>query len=363
MAGNGQDRGLPRGASRRRLAVTPVQLSLKFDLRSPAGATPAPELYRTALAQCEWADAAGFHSVHLPEHHGSEDGYCPSPLVVAAAIAGRTEHMRIKISALVLPLHDPVRIAEDCVVVDQLSRGRLELVIAGGYVRQEFDMFGKDIGDRPKLVEEGVMAMKQAWSGKPFSYRGRPAHVALRAVQRPHPPIILGGSSKAAARRAARIADGFMPTRRALFDEYRAECARLGRPAGDPPPPRPAGQFLYVTRDPERAWRALGPHLLHEMRSYGKLLADAGTGAQFRPVANIAELRASGTYVIVTPDECVALARDVGPIGQLIFHPLVGGADPELGWSCLQLFHDEVLPVLRREGFFGRDAVVMEEQS
>src|SRR5271169_1150584 len=119
-----------------------VQLSLKFDLRAPAfGADPA-DLYAAALDMCSWADAAGFDCVRFLEHHGSDDGYCPSPLVMAAAAAARTSRIRIRVRALILPLHDPLRIAEDAAVVDVISRGRLELVVAAGYVQSEFAMFG-----------------------------------------------------------------------------------------------------------------------------------------------------------------------------------------------------------------------------
>jgi len=323
-----------------------VQLSLKFDLRAPAfGAAPA-DLYGAALDMCAWADAAGFDGVRFLEHHGSDDGYCPSPLVMAGAAAARTGRVRIRVRALILPLHDPVRIAEDAAVVDVISRGRLELVVAAGYVRSEFAMFGRSLADRPRLVEEGVQVLKQAWTGEPFEYRGRPALVALRPHRRPRPPIVLGGSSPAAARRAARIADGFEPTSRSLYDVYAAECARLGVTPGPPLPPAPRGQFLYVSDDPERSWRELGPHLLHETQSYGAWLAEAGNATNYRPAADLAELRASGGYLILTPGECVDLATALGPDGQLEFHPLVGGADPALGWRCLTLFEKEVAPAL-----------------
>ena len=174
--------------------------------------------------------------------------------------------------------------------------------------------------------------------------------IALRPHRRPRPPIVLGGSSPAAARRAARIADGFEPTSRSLYALYAAECARLGVAPGPPLPPAPRGQFLYVSEDPERSWRELGPHLLHEMRSYGAWLAEAGNATNYRPVADLGELRASGTYQILTPGECVDLATELGPEGQLEFHPLVGGAHPALGWRCLTLFEKQVAPALASAG-------------
>ncbi|MCE0767797.1 LLM class flavin-dependent oxidoreductase [Pseudonocardia kujensis] len=326
-----------------------MRLGLKFDLRAPAFGAPPPDLYAAALDQCAWADEVGFDTVRFLEHHASEDGYCPSPLAVAAAAAARTERIRLRARAFILPLHDPVRVAEDVAVIDVMSCGRLDLVVAGGYLASEFAMFGRSLRERPSLMEDGIRALKLAWTGEPFTYRGRPARVALRPVQRPHPPLVLGGSSRAAALRAARLADGFEPTKPAFFQDYLEECTRLGRPAGPPPAPMPRGQFLHVTDDVDGAWKALGPHLLHEMRSYGAWLVEAGTGTQYRPVADLDELRASGTYRIVTPEECLAIARELGPEGQIEFHPLVGGSDPAIGWAGLELFEKEVLPVLRSE--------------
>ena len=326
-----------------------MHLSLKFDLRAPSWGTPAHELYAAALEQCEWADQIGFDVVRFLEHHGSEDGYCPSPLAMSAAVAARTRRVRIRARAFILPLHDPVRVAEDCAVIDLISRGRFELVVAGGYLESEYAMFGRSLEDRPQLVEEGVEALKQAWTGEPFEYRGRPARVALRPFRRPRPPISLGGSSKAAARRAARIADGFEPTRRALFDDYEAECLRLGVVPGPPPPAMVPGQFLYVSEDVEASWQALAPHLMHEMNSYGSWLAEAGAHAIYEPISDLDELRATSTYNVVTPQTCLELARGLGPMGSLEFHPLVGGADPALGWTCLRLFERDVLPTLIEE--------------
>lgn len=327
-----------------------MRLSLRFDLRAPEFGSPPADLYASALDMCAEADAAGFDAVRFLEHHGSDDGYCPSPLVMAAAAAARTSRIRIRVRALVLPLHDPVRVAEDAAVADVLSRGRLELVIGAGYVASEFEMFGRQLADRPRLVEDGVAVLKKAWTGEPFVHAGRPVLVALRPHRRPRPPISLGGSSAAAARRAARIADGFEPTRPDLFPVYLEECARLGVPAGPPPPVSLRARFLHVSRDPERSWRELGPHLLHEVRSYGRWLAAAGAEPTYREVADLDQLRASGAYRIVTPAECVDLATVLGPSGQLELHPLVGGAPPELGWECITLVRDEVLPRLPGPG-------------
>jgi hypothetical protein len=149
-----------------------MQLGLKYNLRCPEWGTPAPELYGAAIEQAAWADDVGFDSIHLMEHHGSDDGYCPAPIPLAAAIAARTRRILIRIRALVLPLHDPVRVAEDFAVVDVISHGRFELVVAAGYVAREFEMFGRDISNRAQLLEDGIAVLKHAWTGEPFDIQG-----------------------------------------------------------------------------------------------------------------------------------------------------------------------------------------------
>ena len=110
------------------------QWVIRYDLRAPDFAAPAPELYTAALEQCAWADERGCAEVIISEHHGSDDGYLPSALMMANAVAAVTEQCRIVVAALILPLLDPVRAAEDTLIVDQLSNGRIDVVVALGYV-------------------------------------------------------------------------------------------------------------------------------------------------------------------------------------------------------------------------------------
>ena len=111
------------------------RLYLRYDLRAPAGMITADELYSTALDQCEWADKRGFHGVMVMEHHASTDGYCPSPLTFLAAAAARTKQLLLNTSSYLLPLHHPVETAEQMAIVDIISNGRLQPVVAGGIER------------------------------------------------------------------------------------------------------------------------------------------------------------------------------------------------------------------------------------
>jgi alkanesulfonate monooxygenase SsuD/methylene tetrahydromethanopterin reductase-like flavin-dependent oxidoreductase (luciferase family) len=321
---------------------------LRFDLRNPdfAGTTMA-ERYAAALDMTQWADEHGFAMIVLSEHHGSADGYLPSPLTMAAAMAARTKHARIRVAALIAPFHDPLRLAEDIAVVDLLSGGRLDIVLAGGYVPGEFEMFGRELRDRVKLTEEAVATLKQAWTGEPFEYRGRTVRVLPAPAQPGGPKIILGGSGPKAARRAARIADDFMPSDGAIWDAYRDEMIALGK---SDPGPFVGGDTsaFHVALDVEQGWKEYAPFALHEVNAYGAWMASAGIGAEggYVTVDDADALRATGQYRVLTPGEMVAEIKAKGELGFTMFHPMAGGVPPAMAWESLHLFEHEVLPHL-----------------
>jgi alkanesulfonate monooxygenase SsuD/methylene tetrahydromethanopterin reductase-like flavin-dependent oxidoreductase (luciferase family) len=323
-------------------------LTLRYDLRCPPFSKVShAELYATALAQCEWADRLGFAAVMLSEHHGSPDGYLPSPLVMGAAIAARTSRLRLHFAALIAPLHDPIRLAEDLAVLDVLSGGRVTPVLAGGYVEPEFRAFGKRLADRRHVMEEIVPFLERAWTGEPFEHQGRSVRVTPRPVQRPRPPIWMGAASAVAARRAARLADFLIPQLPEFWEIFRQERLRLGKPDVGPLG-RSTGNFLYVAEDPDAAWERIAPYAMHEMNAYGHWMAESGTAGPYHPVKDPAELRKGGDYPIMTPDELVSIARTLGPHDSIMFHPLMGGMDPELSWESLRLFETKVLPRIAR---------------
>jgi alkanesulfonate monooxygenase SsuD/methylene tetrahydromethanopterin reductase-like flavin-dependent oxidoreductase (luciferase family) len=321
---------------------------LRFDMRMPVTAPGTrAERYRAAIDMAEWADSLGFVTVVLSEHHGSPDGYLPSPLPMAAAMAARTENVRINIAAMISSFHDPLRLAEDVAVVDLISGGRLDLVLANGYVASEFEMFGAPLAGRAARTTELVETLKKAWTGEPFEYRGRTVQVQPTPAQPGGPPIMLGGSVEAAARRAARIADGFMPSTGDIWGFYVDEMAKLGKPD---PGPHMGGDtsVTVVASDPDEGWTELAPYAMHEVNAYGEWSADAGLGAAngFEPCASADELRATGQYRVITPAELVEELTVKGPFGFQMLHPLVGGCPPELAWKGLKLIETEVIPNL-----------------
>lgn len=319
--------------------------TIRFDFRNPAFAgTSMADRYAAALDMCEWADGLGFESVTLSEHHGCEDGYLPSALTMAAAIAARTSNLRLRVGAVVAALHDPVRLAEDAAVVDHLSRGRLDLVLVNGYVPSEFAMFGKDFGRRPRYVTDAVEVLRQAFTGEPFEHNGSTVRVTPKPFQPAGPPIWLGGSSEGAARRAARIADMFMPSTPEYWDYYRDELVKLGKPD---PGPLPSGDvsYIHITHDPDATWAQIGPNAMHELNAYGAWAAEAGADTGYQKMDDLDMVRSFGIYKLLTPDQCVEHIKGLG-YAPFILHPLMGGVTPEIGWENLRMFEHEVLPHL-----------------
>lgn len=168
------------------------------------------ELYRQAIEQVKVAEEMNFDSVWTVEHHFLEDGLCPSPIVTASAMAAVTNRIKIGSAVLALPLYNPVKLAEDIAVLDNISNGRSILGLGMGYRKDEFDGFGVPMKQRPSRTEEGIDIIIKSWTEDNFSYEGRRykfhnLNVTPKPVQKPHIPIYIGAVKEPAIRRAARL--------------------------------------------------------------------------------------------------------------------------------------------------------------
>lgn len=171
-----------------------------------------PTLYRDALEVAVEAEAAGFKSIWVGEHHFTNDGYLPAVFPMLAALAARTDDVLLGTKVMLPALHHPLRVAEDAAAVSVLSGGRLVLGMGVGYRREEFSAFGRDRSRRAQLLVECVEVCRKAWAGQPFDHRGPSVDVAELTVLPAGGdiPIWLGGRAPAALERAGRIADGFV---------------------------------------------------------------------------------------------------------------------------------------------------------
>lgn len=324
-----------------------ISWRIQIDMLLPP-ALHEDSLYQVSLEQAAWADKRGLCEIWLSEHHGSL--FISSPLVFAGALGAVTEHTRIVIGCLLLPLHDPIRIAEDHIMASLLSRGRTEVIVGIGYVAHEFEMFGISAKERGRLAEKKLPIYVAAMAGEPFDFDGRRGRVQPGPYQGRRPPVLGGGSVSASAIRAARYCDGFAPADSApgLVDTYRDECRRLGRTPGPVRGPC-LPLYVHVTRDPEKTWSVLGPSLLHEMNYYGTWAAQsAGARISYaatpEPLTDLNLVRSNPAYAVVTPAECIELANKLPDGAYVCLRVNKPGVHTELSWESLELFANEVLP-------------------
>jgi alkanesulfonate monooxygenase SsuD/methylene tetrahydromethanopterin reductase-like flavin-dependent oxidoreductase (luciferase family) len=216
--------------------------------------------------------------------------------------------------------------------------------VAGlGYRAEEFEMAGVERKKRGRLLEEYVQVMRQAWTGEPFEWRGRTVRVTPKPAVAP--VVMVGGSTEKAARRAARLHCGFFPAigDPKLKEMYEEECRNVGFTGGFVSLPGGPG-FVHVSEDPERDWARIGEHALYDARTYAAWQTPDQRSQVHVAGQTVDDVRQSGVYRVLTPDECIALAKEQG---RIILHPLMGGIPAKLGWESLELFEKKVLPQVR----------------
>lgn len=168
------------------------------------------ELHRQSLEQVRRAEKVNFDSAWISEHHFLPDGYCPYPPIMAAAMAAVTTRIKIGSAGVILPLHNPIRVAEDAAMVDNISNGRFKLGVVLGYRKEEFDGLGIPMKQRPSRMEEGIDAIVKGWTEENFSLEGKRykynnLNVTPKPVQKPHIPIYIGAFEKPGIKRAGRM--------------------------------------------------------------------------------------------------------------------------------------------------------------
>lgn len=324
---------------------------MRFDMRVP-GKTPAQiaDMYQTAIEMAQWADDRGCVGIGLSEHHAADDGYLPSPLMLASAIAAVTKKSPIIIGCALLPMYDPVRLAEDMIVLDHISRGRVTFIFGIGYRPDEYQLHGLDYEKRGAIADEKLSKLldilRQASEGKDMP------RVTPPSFRNGRPTIAWGGATKVAARRAGRMGVNFFAQTNlpVLGEEYATAARNAGFEPGTcilPSPESP--NIVFVNPDVDAGWREVGPYLLHDAVTY----ADWNEGSGRETVSmsrgkTIEELRQeNGARRVVDVQGAVQIVKQWGrlPLG-----PLCGGCPPELAWTYLRRVVDDVLPALTKAG-------------
>ncbi len=171
--------------------------------------------YQDALDEVVRGEGLGFDSVWMEEHHSVVNHYWPSPLPVLAGFATRTSRVTLGTDILVAPFYHPVRLAEDIALLDVMSGGRVVLGAAIGYKPDEFALYGAQLEKRGARFEEQLAIVKGMWTQDMFSFKGEHYRVEgklePKPIAKPHPPIWIGGWGEITLRRAATLADNWIP--------------------------------------------------------------------------------------------------------------------------------------------------------
>jgi alkanesulfonate monooxygenase SsuD/methylene tetrahydromethanopterin reductase-like flavin-dependent oxidoreductase (luciferase family) len=324
-----------------------------YDFRNPRQwHRPWADLYAETLEFIAWSETIGFEGAWVPEHHGADDGYAPSPLVALAAIAARTRTIKLGSAIALAPLYHPVRFAEECAVLDILSNGRLEMAVAVGYRRAEAEAFGVDFSTRGRRTDEFLEIVRKLWAGETLSYQGK--HFALKNASiaptplRGHIPVYVGGFTDKALERTAKYGDGYFGNTE-VCDLYLQKLRDCGK---DPATARIRiqGLFVLVAHDPEKALHELAPHFHYVNNAYGRWLSEdqASTGfaaASLKPMT-LEAFKASGILRILTPAQAIDMFNEMlakAPVEHFMMMAPPGLPATKLS-EYAQVFATEVMP-------------------
>jgi probable F420-dependent oxidoreductase len=336
-----------------------MQFGIYSSIASPPRGEHLERCIDQVIAEAQQAEAQGFDACFFGEHHQDKDGFLPSPLIVATAVAAQTRRLNVGTSVILLPLHHPVRLAEDVITLDLVSKGRIILGVGVGYQAADFRAFNVPMEHRVALFEEGVEIIRQCWSGEAFSFHG--AHYTLenvqirpRPFQQPSPPLWIGASVPAAVRRAGRLADAFVSTPSTnlantvrLVNIYREAARQAGRQ-----PRVILMRDAWVAPTRAEAEAVYGPEVMAAYQYYWQ-----NRLAEFRNMDSAAEFTlanlAPDRLVLGDPETCVReFHRWHEATGADYFllrlrHAHSGGPAHERIMEAIQLFGEKVLPYCR----------------
>jgi alkanesulfonate monooxygenase SsuD/methylene tetrahydromethanopterin reductase-like flavin-dependent oxidoreductase (luciferase family) len=258
-----------------------MQVGFTMDFRNATG-QPWRDFWEDRLwLMCE-AEAMGFDFLYVQEHFFTHDGYGPSVPIFLTALIERTKRARIGSYTYVLPLHHAAQLAQETAVLDNMSEGRLDVCVGGGHRPAEFRAWGYSTKTRPSRMEEGLDVLKLAWSGRPFSYKGRYYDlenliVAPEPFQKPHPRLYVAATSAAAAERAGRHGTHLHPVSMepAFYEAY----FRGLKEAGVDPKTRrisTGGSFTVTREDPDKVWERNKHHYFERWEFYTHIRDEMG---------------------------------------------------------------------------------------
>jgi alkanesulfonate monooxygenase SsuD/methylene tetrahydromethanopterin reductase-like flavin-dependent oxidoreductase (luciferase family) len=298
---------------------------------------------------CE-AEALGFHSVFIVEHHFTGHGQVSASLNVLSYLAARTSRIRLGTAVVVLPWHNPVLIAEQAATLDLLSGGRFDFGVGKGYREQEFAGFCVPPAEAAERFDEAMAVIRKAWSSPGrFSHHGKRWHfedvvVEPAPKQHPHPPFWLGAGSEESIRRAAREGYNLLLDQLAPVDltvarvgAFKAESARVGRPF-EPLAVGVTRGLLLLHDENERA--AAIRTRYESLKAIGALARGEGADRYHRVGERAAIEEIDDAALLGTPDQVIARLKKLAAGGV----ELVLLVEPRPAVENLRRFAREVMP-------------------
>jgi alkanesulfonate monooxygenase SsuD/methylene tetrahydromethanopterin reductase-like flavin-dependent oxidoreductase (luciferase family) len=345
-------------------------MSLKFGIlwsfRNPEFArVPWPALYRSHLDLCVESEALGYDNIWLTEHHFVDDGYSPSLFPIASALAARTRHIRIGTYLILLPMHNPVRIAEDTATIDLISEGRFDLGVGLGYRPVEFSAQGISPKERGARLTEGIQIIQRLLSDESVTIDGkfsqlRDVRIRPPALQRPHPPIWLGALAPKAIERAARLGFHFQSVGpSALNAAYDQALLKFGRQPADFQIAQ--ARAVYVAPSREQAWEIAAKPLHYMTEQYLHWFSEAsdmsGADEALKALISVDEMIQKQRFdflgeqaIVGTPKDAIEMIEEYRTRGRMthfVCYFPTSGMPPHLIREGMTLFSRAVIPHFR----------------
>lgn len=344
-----------------------LRFGLLWPFRNPAfNKVPWQDLYRNHLELIVDSEAMGYDNCWLTEHHFVDDGYSPSLLPIAAGIATRTSRIRIGTFLVLLPLHNPVRIAEDTATVDLMSNGRFDLGVGLGYRRKEFADQGIPHQERGARLKEGIALVQRLLMDEEVTFDGKfsqlkDIRIVPPALQRPHPPIWIGAIAEKAIERAAKMGFHFQVVGPpALVEHYDACLEDSGR---NPQEYNTAQlRWVHVAQSREQAWETAAQSLHYTASRYAEWFAEAndkpGDDQADKAIPSVDEIIRSQSFdvfgeqaMVGTPEDVKDMISDYvkrGRVTHLVCGMAMSGLDPHHIRNSMEMFAKDVIPAFRK---------------
>jgi probable F420-dependent oxidoreductase len=331
-----------------------VKFGLQYPGQSPEGQWS--KIYEAMLDQAPLAEELGYDTITVPEHHFTDDGFISAPTTVLGALAGQTENINIGTNILILPLHHPLKVAENAAALDQLTNGRFVLGIGLGWKEDEFRAFERKKSDRVKYMIEGIEIIRKVLTEKDVSYEGKMYNFENVTVT-PRPvqdsiPIWYGGQSEAAIRRSAHRTDAWIISNTERFQDISEDMEvyeeALGDAGRDPQQVhRPLRREVYVAESDEVAWEEVGePLLLKYRETYGNY---EDIGHVVDDEFGLEDLRehAEDRFIVGGPETVIEELEKYHKeleIDEFMMQMHYAGLDMEKTEKSMRIFAEDVMP-------------------